>query len=257
MPKLTYAENPVHPVLNDYPSALVPASLAFDMLHLVTRRPTFRNASFFSLLLALLTGIPAAVAGLRDYEHIPEGTEAKRIANVHAVINTGVLGAVALGLLMRMFGRVGFLARALNLAANGGLVVAGWYGTHLVYRHGMRVRGVDPLATAPEAGPDTGKPYADRLEAFAAGVPATDLRDLANRAGAGVSEVGRQTQSALQDAASAVSARADEVRTGQARGHQATEVEEDGVPVYTGAEDEELLETAATSRTDLPEDFGR
>ena len=56
MPKLTYAENPVHPVLNDYPAALVPTSVAFDMLHLVTRRRSFKVASFFTLVFALITG---------------------------------------------------------------------------------------------------------------------------------------------------------------------------------------------------------
>ena len=63
MPKLTYAENPVHPVLNDYPAALVPTSVAFDMLHLVTRRRSLKVASFFTLLLELLTRGAAAAPG--------------------------------------------------------------------------------------------------------------------------------------------------------------------------------------------------
>ena len=83
MPKQTYAENPIHPVLNDYPAALVPASVAFDMLHLVTRRRSFKVASFFSLLFALITGGAAAATGYQDYHEIPEGTDTKRLANAH------------------------------------------------------------------------------------------------------------------------------------------------------------------------------
>lgn len=175
MPKLTYAENPVHPVLNDYPAALVPASVAFDMLHLVTRRGSFKAASFWTLLFATITGVAAAITGYRDYREIPEGTEPKRLANTHALLNLGVLGALALQLVIRVTGRVGLFARLLNLAAAAGLVTSGWYGTHLVYRHGLRVRGVDPLAAAPVAAPDTGKPLADRLEALAARMPDTDI----------------------------------------------------------------------------------
>ncbi|HEX5825874.1 MAG TPA: DUF2231 domain-containing protein [Candidatus Limnocylindrales bacterium] len=175
MPKLTYAENPIHPVLNDYPAALVPASVAFDMLHLVTRRGSFKAASFWTLLFATITGVAAAITGYRDYREIPEGTEPKRLANAHAMLNMGVLGALVLQLVMRVTGRVGLFARLLNVAAAAGLAISGWYGTHLVYRHGLRVRGVDPLAGTPEAAPDTGKPFADRLEAFASKLPATDL----------------------------------------------------------------------------------
>ncbi len=251
MPKMTYAENPVHPVLNDFPSALVPTSLAFDMLHLVTRRPTFRNASFFSLLFAFLTGIPAAISGFRDYEEIPEGTDAKRIANAHAALNIGVMGAIGLGLLLRMFGKVGFFARFLNVAANGALLVSGWYGSHLVYRHGMRVRNVDPLAAAPDFMADSGKPYADRLEAFAHTLPASDLRTLAAQAGDTVGSATAQAQATLQDAASTIQARASEVRsTVEDAASSASDTDE-----IEGAADDVAagLEVAATRRTTVDE----
>ena len=149
MAKLTFAENPVHPVLNDYPGVLMPFSLACDALYAVTRRPTLRNAALLAQLTALGTGVAAAATGYADYEAIPEGTEAKRLANVHAALNVGAMGATALGLLVRLPGRVRPMAFALNLLANAALVVAGWYGTHLVYRHGVRVRGGDGRSGEP------------------------------------------------------------------------------------------------------------
>ena len=87
------------------------------MLHLVTRRKSFKVASFFTLVFALITGGAAAATGYQDYREIPEGTDAKRLANAHGMLNVGVLGAVALQLLLRSTGRVGLFVRLLNLAA--------------------------------------------------------------------------------------------------------------------------------------------
>ena len=175
MPKLTYAEHPVHTVVNDFPAALVPASVVFDMLHLVTRRGSFKVASFFSLLLALVTGGAAAATGLRDYRDIPESTEAKRVANAHALLNLGMLAAIALQLLIRFTGKVGLFARLLNVATTAGLAAGGWYGARLVYRHGVRVREPEPLTLTPEPAVDRGKPLAVRLESLLERVPDTDL----------------------------------------------------------------------------------
>lgn len=175
MAKLTFAENPVHPVLNDYPAVLMPFSLVCDVLYVVTRRPTLRNASLLAQLAALGTGAAAAATGYADAETIPEGTQAKRLANVHGALNAGAMGAVALSVIVRLPGRVRPLAFALNVLANAALVVAGWYGTHLVYRYGVRVRGVDPTPGTTSAAGDPGKPLADQLERLASRVPARDL----------------------------------------------------------------------------------
>jgi uncharacterized membrane protein len=188
MPKLTYAEHPVHPVLNDYPAALVPTSLVFDMLHLVTRRRSFKVASFFTMALALLTGGAAAATGYADYREIPSNTEAKRIANAHALLNVGVLASLVLQLVIRSTGRVGLFARLLNVAANVGLVSAGWYGTHLVYRHGIRV---DVVPTAAVGGADRteGRPLADALESALTMVPDGDLSSLVTKVTGSVQQV--------------------------------------------------------------------
>lgn len=175
MTKLTFAENPVHPVVNDYPAVLMPFSLACDLLYAVTRRPTLRNASLLAQLAALGTGAVAAATGYADYETIPEDTDAKRLANVHGALNAGAMGAIALGVLVRLPGRVRPLAFGLNVLANAALVTAGWYGSHLVYRHGVRVRGVDPTTGTTSPADDPGKPLADQLERLASQVPARDL----------------------------------------------------------------------------------
>ena len=202
MPKLTYAEHPVHPVVNDFPAALVPTSLVFDMLHLVTRRRSFKVASFFTMLLALLTGGAAAATGYADYREIPPNTEAKRIANAHALLNAGVLASLVLQLLIRATGRVGLFARLLNVAANVGLVSAGWYGTHLVYRHGI---GVDSEAESAEAAAVAsradGRPLADALGGALAMVPDTDLADIVTKVTGSVQQVADTLGDRASDAA--------------------------------------------------------
>ena len=179
MPKLTYADNPVHPMLNAFPSALVPASVAFDMLHLVTRRRSFKVASFFTLVFALL--------------------------------NLGLLTAIGLQLPIRVTGHVGILARLLNLGATAGLMSATWYGTSLVYRHGVRVHGVDPLEDQPLVD-DQGRPVAERFEKWLELVPDTDLTKYVSQASRTASTAGRQAQETLDEATRTLNARAEEVR---------------------------------------------
>jgi len=189
MPKLTYAEHPVHPVVNDFPAALVPTSLVFDMLHLVTRRHSFKVASFFTMLMAVVTGAVAAATGYADYREIPPNTEAKRIANAHALLNAGVLGSLVIQLLIRATGRVGLFARLLNVVANVGLMSSGWYGTRLVYRHGIRVERIDESSDiAAEARAD-GRPFADALGSALAMVPDTDLSELVAKVTGSVQQV--------------------------------------------------------------------
>lgn len=187
MPKQTYAEHPVHSIVNDFPATLVPTSVVFDMLHLVTRRGSFKVAAFYTLLMALVTGGVAAVTGLRDYQDIPEGTEAKRVANAHALLNAGVLTAVGVQVLIRVTGKVGLFARLLNVATGAGLAAGGWYGSHLVYRHGVRVREPEHLPLVPQAAADRGKPLAVWLESLLDRVPDTDLtRGFTQAGGVGV-----------------------------------------------------------------------
>ena len=212
MPKQTFADNPVHTILNDYPAALLPASLACDLLYTVTRRPTFRNASFLALTGALATGAAAAATGLADYEEIPEGTEAKRYANAHLLLNAGIMGAVGLNVLMRLTGHVSAAALLLNGLTSGALVASSWFGSNLVYRQGLRVRGVDPTEESDAPTEDAGKAIAQTLETWVTHVPATDLRvkfalgamtarDVAGQARGVMDQVAAQTRPTLERAA--------------------------------------------------------
>lgn len=250
MPARTYAENPLHPVVNDYPSALVPTSLVFDVLHVVTRLGSFRTASFATQVLALVSGGIAARAGLEDYRGIPAGTEQKRTANAHLILNSATLGTVALGLLSRLTGRIGAFALLLNLAANGLLMAGGWFGSRLVYRHGVRVQDVDDLGVEEglaTADADASRPLAAWLEGLLRRVPDTDLAGYAERAAETAAAVGHRAQGVMEEAGSVVGARVEDVRERLAARDGAAEEEPHGLESVTTG-----LDVAAARRTDEP-----
>ncbi len=152
MARPTFAEQPVHPMLNDYPAALLPFSFLMDLLHLVTRRKSFADAAWYSLLGGYLTGLAAAATGAMDYFTIPRGRPVRRIADTHAMLNMAGLGLYSLNLMMRCGRdrRSGLFTTLLSGVGVAGLFVSTWFGGHMVYGHGMRVRGKDEPDRAPE-----------------------------------------------------------------------------------------------------------
>jgi uncharacterized membrane protein len=116
-------------------------------------------------------GIMAGAAGAADYGTMPSDSKAKDIGRLHGIMNVGLLALTGLNLLMRRKRRsAGALPMLLSLIGTAGLTVSAWYGGHLVYHHGMRVRGT-ALAGASE---DARLPGDQRIaEALASGVADT------------------------------------------------------------------------------------
>lgn len=153
MPKTTLAGHPLHPQIVVAPAALLPFSLAMDVAHGITGNDVYAELAYHSMLGGFGAGLAAAAAGVGDYVEIRTGTRERHLGAVHASMNAVLLGAYGVNLMVRRrrtppTGRVPFL---LSLLGTVGLTVSAWYGAHLVYEHGLRVRGADPLADAPEA----------------------------------------------------------------------------------------------------------
>jgi uncharacterized membrane protein len=143
MPKSTFLGHPLHPQLIVAPAGLLPFSFAMDVMFRRTRKLAYRDAAYYGLIGGLAGGAAAAVTGAMDYLTIPSGSHEKRTANVHASLNLAMIAAAAVNLAMRAAGSdarspVPF---ALSAIAFGGVLVSGWYGGHLVYQHGLRVKG--------------------------------------------------------------------------------------------------------------------
>ncbi|MDP9368685.1 MAG: DUF2231 domain-containing protein [Chloroflexota bacterium] len=152
MPKTTFAGHALHPQLINAPAALLPFSLVLDLMHAATSKPAYAEAAYYSMVGGYVGGLAAATAGAGDYFAIPSESHTKRIANIHASLNLSLLGLYSLNLLLRR-GKTpptGTVPVALSTAGTVGLLVSAWYGGHMVYSHGMRVKGVSPVAEAPE-----------------------------------------------------------------------------------------------------------
>jgi uncharacterized membrane protein len=150
MYKTTLAGHPLHPQLIAAPSALIPVSLVLDLMYLTNRKRSYADAAYYTLVGGYFGGLGAAIAGAIDYFSITSGTRTKRIANIHAFLNIGLLGLLSADLLLRRGKRVptGTLPVLLSAAGTLGILVSAWYGGELVFSHGVRVKGVQNLDEA-------------------------------------------------------------------------------------------------------------
>ncbi|HKH84548.1 MAG TPA: DUF2231 domain-containing protein [Gemmatimonadales bacterium] len=131
----------LHAALNDLPTALLLTAVIFDVLALATRRDTFRQASFWTLIVGAVGGAAAVISGLQAEEHIAHGEAVHRVMETHetlALITLGVFGVLALWRLIRDR-RMGRAERILGVVASvaglGILVTTAVYGGRLVFEH--------------------------------------------------------------------------------------------------------------------------
>lgn len=161
MPQTTLAGHPLHPQLIVMPAGLLPFSLLLDVMHAGTGDHSYADAAYYTMMGGFLGGLAAGAAGAADYGTIPRDSAAKKIGTVHGAMNVGLLALTGLNLFMRRTRRSpGPLPMLLSLIGNVGLFASAWYGGHLVYHHGMRVRGT-ALAGTPE---EIKAPGDERLE---------------------------------------------------------------------------------------------
>jgi uncharacterized membrane protein len=142
----------LHPALIVAPAALIPLGFIFDALHRATGNDKFASAAYYSLAGGMIGGVGAAVAGARDYLTIESDTEVKRSANVHAVLNGGVMAVTAANLAMRSRSD-GHAGGSLALSALGalGIALSGLFGARTA--HEQQAQHEHAHEQASEAGP--------------------------------------------------------------------------------------------------------
>lgn len=172
MPKATLAGHPLHPMLIVAPAALIPFGFVLDAMHRSSGKPSYAQASYYSLVGGFAGGLAAATAGVLDYMTIQPQTHVKRTANLHAMLNSGALVLTAANLLMRRREPERGGSVALSALAALAVTVSGWYGAHMVYEHGMRVKGKSPVEHEPELAPPGDEQLAESLHHAQKQVPA-------------------------------------------------------------------------------------
>ena len=155
MYKSTLAGHPLHPQLIVAPAGLLPFSFVMDVMHGRTGDPSYADAAYYSMYGGCLGALAAGAAGAVDYFSIPDNSRAKPSANIHASMNVALIAMYGANLVMRRRNgrRPGVLGTLLSGIGAAGLLASAWYGGHMVYEHGLRVKGVDDLEAAREIKP--------------------------------------------------------------------------------------------------------
>ncbi len=131
----------LHAVLNDFPVALLLTAVLFDLLAVVTKRPSFRQVGVWTMLVGAVGGGLAVLSGLEAEEHISHGDAVHRVMETHeqlGLITLAVFGVVTLWRIARerrMSAGERGLSLVLSLVGVGFLFATGFYGGKLVFEH--------------------------------------------------------------------------------------------------------------------------
>lgn len=134
--------HPLHPILTDFPVALLGATVLWDVVGLATGDGQWQTVAYWTLALGVAALVPAAVTGFLDFLALPQGHPAggTAVAHMSAVL---VAGGLFVASLLARAGPGAAAAAGLEFAhawAAGGLialVVGGRLGGALVFRHGV------------------------------------------------------------------------------------------------------------------------
>jgi uncharacterized membrane protein len=135
----------LHAALNDLPTALLLTAVFFDLLSAITKRPGFRQVSFWTLMVGALGGVLAVVSGLQAEGHIEHGEAVHEVMETHeklALITLGVFAVLALWRIFRerrMGNSERTLVLVLSIGGLGVLFVTANYGGRLVFDHAAAV----------------------------------------------------------------------------------------------------------------------
>lgn len=131
----------LHAALNDLPAALLLFAVLFELLALATRKETFRQVSFWTLIVGAIGGVAAVLSGLQAEEHIAHGEAVHRVMETHELlgfITLAIFGVLAVWRIWRerrMGATERALALALSLGGAGVLIATASYGGRLVFDH--------------------------------------------------------------------------------------------------------------------------
>ena len=132
-------DHPIHPMLIPFPIGLWTFSLVADIVYRLTADPTWLTMAFWTMLGGTIGAGMAAVPGLVDYLSLTD-RRAVRTATIHLTLNLVIVALFVANLVLRATGRAATtLPFALSVVGVGLLLVSGWFGWQLIYRHGVAV----------------------------------------------------------------------------------------------------------------------
>lgn len=145
------AGHPIHPMFVLFPAAFLVGALATDIAYASVLDPMWASFSFWLIVAGLVTGIVAAAVGMIDFWTI-DRARSVMAGWVHMVGNGIVLLLAAVSLGFRWVEPVGFVipwGLVISTAIAVLLLITGWYGGELAYRHRIGVIEHHGPATVP------------------------------------------------------------------------------------------------------------
>jgi uncharacterized membrane protein len=148
----TIKGHPIHPMAVVFPIASLVGAFVSDLVYLLTNDIFWTRASFWLIMVGLITGIGAAIFGLTDFL-LNSRIRRLRVAWFHLGLNLLVVFLAALNLILRNQNEVDALlpwGLALSFVTVVLLTISGWYGGEMVYRHKVGIDSRNQSRTAEE-----------------------------------------------------------------------------------------------------------
>lgn len=135
--------HPIHPVIVIFPVAFLSAAAGTDLGYWLTRGDFWAEASIWLIGAGLLAGVAAAVIGMFDFVRIPR-VRNRTAGWAHMLLNVAVLVLSAVNFALRLLNSDAAIlpaGLALSLVVATLLIVSGWYGGELTFRHKVGIVG--------------------------------------------------------------------------------------------------------------------
>jgi uncharacterized membrane protein len=134
--------HPVHPMLVAFPIGLLALSPAWDALGWLRAETVWWAIGFWTSAAGLAFGILAAIAGFVDLLALDGESAAGRVATNHMIAMCCALGVFFVSVMVRngsapLHGLKLTGVFVLDALGSATLVVGGWLGGELVFRHGV------------------------------------------------------------------------------------------------------------------------
>jgi uncharacterized membrane protein len=139
--KFAVAGHPIHPMLVAIPVGLFAWALISDIVYMATDKDhMWYDIAFWTGIAAWISALVAALPGLGDYLAVALRTDAAMMATAHMVLNVTVVALYFIAMLLMLDdgalagGRLSAVI-ALHAIGVGLLLLSGWLGGEMVFRH--------------------------------------------------------------------------------------------------------------------------
>jgi uncharacterized membrane protein len=135
--KAAIAGHPIHPMLIPFPLALLSLVPVTDIVYATTGAVFWASVSYYLLWAGIISAGLAAIFGLIDFLGVPR-VRSVSAGWAHMVINLIIVTLSVANLLVRQDHLTEHLLPAgliLSIVVTSLLLVSGWFGGELVYRH--------------------------------------------------------------------------------------------------------------------------